>query len=115
LSPRAGRNGTRHRRRSTFDPKIAFTPGAIGYLAAVAFPRLNALSYWLFTFGGLIVTAGFIVPGDAADFGWTGYTPLTELPRIRSERPSFELHYPHMRERMRNEPLRRPPPPQEQR
>src|SRR5699024_1996777 len=28
---------------------------------------------------------------------------FTELPRIRSERPAFELHYPHMVERMRNE------------
>ncbi len=26
-----------------------------------------------------------------------------ELPRIRSERPAFELHYPHMIERMRSE------------
>lgn len=26
-----------------------------------------------------------------------------ELPRIRSERPAFELHYPHMVERMREE------------
>ena len=25
---------------------------------------------------------------------------FTELPRIRSERPAFELHYPHMVERM---------------
>ncbi|MGH3843962.1 MAG: cytochrome ubiquinol oxidase subunit I, partial [Pseudonocardiaceae bacterium] len=28
---------------------------------------------------------------------------FTELPRIRSERPAFELHYPHMSERMRAE------------
>ena len=28
---------------------------------------------------------------------------FTELPRIRSERPAFELHYPHMVERMRRE------------
>ncbi|PQD98572.1 cytochrome ubiquinol oxidase subunit I, partial [Mycobacterium sp. EPG1] len=28
---------------------------------------------------------------------------FTELPRIRSERPAFELHYPHMIERMRRE------------
>ncbi|GAA0251688.1 hypothetical protein GCM10010492_60110 [Saccharothrix mutabilis subsp. mutabilis] len=28
---------------------------------------------------------------------------FTELPRIRSERPAFELHYPHMVERMREE------------
>ena len=28
---------------------------------------------------------------------------FTELPRIRSERPAFELHYPHMAQRMRAE------------
>ncbi|WP_197514768.1 hypothetical protein, partial [Mycobacterium sp. 852013-50091_SCH5140682] len=28
---------------------------------------------------------------------------FTELPRIRSERPAFELHYPHMIQRMRAE------------
>jgi len=43
----------------------------------VAFPRLNAFSYWLFLFGGIIVLSGFLVPGGAADFGWTGYTPLS--------------------------------------
>ncbi|WP_234789651.1 MULTISPECIES: cytochrome c oxidase subunit I [Mycolicibacterium] len=44
----------------------------------VAFPRLNALSFWLFLFGGLLVLAGFVVPGGAADFGWTAYTPLSD-------------------------------------
>jgi cytochrome c oxidase subunit I len=43
----------------------------------VAFPRLNALSYWLFLFGALIVTSSFLTPGGAADFGWTAYTPLS--------------------------------------
>ncbi|MDI2031130.1 cytochrome c oxidase subunit I [Saccharopolyspora sp. TS4A08] len=43
----------------------------------VAFPRLNALSYWLFLFGGLIVISGFLTPGGAADFGWTAYAPLS--------------------------------------
>ncbi|POX79773.1 cytochrome c oxidase subunit I [Mycobacterium kansasii] len=43
----------------------------------VAFPRLNAFSYWLFLFGALITLAGFITPGGAADFGWTAYTPLS--------------------------------------
>ncbi|MFC5996432.1 cytochrome ubiquinol oxidase subunit I, partial [Pseudonocardia hispaniensis] len=28
---------------------------------------------------------------------------FTELPRIRSERPAFELHYPHLVERLRAE------------
>ena len=44
----------------------------------VAFPRLNAFSYWLFLFGGLMVMSGFITPGGAADFGWFAYTPLSE-------------------------------------
>ncbi|MGA4792496.1 cytochrome c oxidase subunit I [Nocardia sp. AB354] len=44
----------------------------------VAFPRLNALSYWLYLFGATIATAGFVTPGGAADFGWTAYTPLSE-------------------------------------
>ncbi|MFI7002584.1 cytochrome c oxidase subunit I [Nocardia sp. NPDC050175] len=45
----------------------------------VAFPRLNAFSYWLYLFGATIATAGFITPGGAADFGWTGYAPLSNF------------------------------------
>src|SRR3954464_15652133 len=45
----------------------------------VAFPRLNALSFWLFLFGSSIATAGFLTPGGAADFGWTAYTPLSDV------------------------------------
>jgi cytochrome c oxidase subunit 1 len=44
----------------------------------VSFPRLNAFSYWLFLFGGLTATAGFVTPGGAADFGWYAYSPLTD-------------------------------------
>ncbi|NIH81152.1 aa3-type cytochrome oxidase subunit I [Amycolatopsis viridis] len=44
----------------------------------VAFPRLNAFSYWLFLFGGTIVLSSFLTPGGAADFGWTAYAPLSE-------------------------------------
>ncbi|SHG39550.1 aa3-type cytochrome oxidase subunit I [Streptoalloteichus hindustanus] len=44
----------------------------------VAFPRLNAFSYWLFLFGSLITLSGFITPGGAADFGWFAYTPLSD-------------------------------------
>ncbi|MET8006465.1 aa3-type cytochrome oxidase subunit I [Nonomuraea glycinis] len=43
----------------------------------VAFPRLNAVAYWLFLFGGLMAVTAFFTPGGAADFGWTGYTPLS--------------------------------------
>jgi cytochrome c oxidase subunit 1 len=44
----------------------------------VAFPRLNAFSYWLYLFGGLMVLSAFITPGGAPDFGWTAYSPLSE-------------------------------------
>ncbi|MFB9675511.1 aa3-type cytochrome oxidase subunit I [Streptosporangium vulgare] len=43
----------------------------------VAFPRLNMVSFWLFLFGGIIASFGFITNGGAADFGWTGYPPLS--------------------------------------
>jgi cytochrome c oxidase subunit I len=42
----------------------------------VAFPRLNALAYWLYLFGGSLVVAGFATPGGAADYGWFAYQPL---------------------------------------
>ena len=42
----------------------------------VAFPRLNAFSYWLFLFGGVVLLASFFAAGGAAA-GWTGYPPLS--------------------------------------
>ncbi len=42
----------------------------------VAFPRLNALSYWPYLFGSTTAVAGFVTPGGAADAGWTLYAPL---------------------------------------
>src|ERR1700710_255117 len=43
----------------------------------VAFPRLNAFSYWLYLFGAITSTSGFFTPNGAADFGWYAYSPLT--------------------------------------
>jgi cytochrome c oxidase subunit I len=43
----------------------------------VAFPRLNLLSYYLFTFGAIIMLASFLTPDGAAAFGWYAYSPLT--------------------------------------
>ncbi len=64
------------------------TPVAIGFgnyfiplqvgAADMAFPRLNALSYWLFLFGGILVVSGFGVAGGAAQNGWTAYVPLSD-------------------------------------
>jgi cytochrome c oxidase subunit I len=44
----------------------------------VAFPRLNAFSFWLFIAGATLTMAGFITPGGAADFGWFAYPPLSQ-------------------------------------
>jgi cytochrome c oxidase subunit 1 len=43
----------------------------------VAFPRLNALSYWLFLFGGLVLVLSFFAAGGPAEAGWTSYPPLS--------------------------------------
>ena len=48
----------------------------------LAFPRLNALSYWLFLSGGILAISSFFVPGGAAASGWTTYQPLSS--------PSFQ-------------------------
>ena len=45
----------------------------------VAFPRLNAFSYWLYLLGALITVSGFFTPNGAADFGWTAYNPLSNV------------------------------------
>src|ERR687883_1635689 len=42
----------------------------------VAFPRLNAFSYWVFLLGGLFITLPILFKA-APDGGWFGYTPLT--------------------------------------
>jgi cytochrome c oxidase subunit 1 len=44
----------------------------------VAFPRLNALSYWLYAFGGLVLFLSFLSSGGASKSGWFGYPPLSE-------------------------------------
>ncbi len=46
----------------------------------VAFPRLNALSYWIYLLGGLYLTSSFFF-GAAPDRAWTGYANLT-LPQF---------------------------------
>jgi cytochrome c oxidase subunit 1 len=43
----------------------------------VAFPRLNAFSYWVFLFGGLLINAGWLTL-DEPNAGWFGYANLTE-------------------------------------
>jgi cytochrome c oxidase subunit 1 len=44
----------------------------------VAFPRLNAFSYWVFLLGGIFMNASWFF-GAAPNGGWFGYAPLTSL------------------------------------
>ena len=55
-----------------------FVPLQIG-ADEMAFPRLNALSYWLYLAGGLVMVASFFVEGGAANSGWTSYVPLAVM------------------------------------
>jgi len=56
-----------------------FVPLQIG-ARDMAFPRLNALSYWLYLAGGIVFYAAvFFAPPEA---GWTSYTPLSTGPYI---------------------------------
>jgi cytochrome c oxidase subunit I len=42
----------------------------------MAFPKLNAWSFWLFFAGGLVMLGSFLLPTGAAQTGWTNYSPL---------------------------------------
>jgi cytochrome c oxidase subunit 1 len=53
-----------------------FVPLMIG-ARDMAFPRLNALSYWLFLFGGIVLLCSFLAKGGAASASWTMYPPLS--------------------------------------
>ncbi|MGO9250174.1 MAG: cytochrome c oxidase subunit I [Mycobacterium sp.] len=88
-----------------FQPyNIVSTVGAF-ILGASMFPFVwNVFKSWRY---GEVVTVddpwGY---GNSLEWATSCPPPrhnFTELPRIRSERPAFELHYPHMVERMRAE------------
>ena len=65
-----------------------FVPLQIG-AKDLAFPRLNALSYWLYLAGGMLAVLSFFVPGGSANAGWTTYQPLAVL----SQGPGPTLTY----------------------
>ncbi len=56
----------------------------------MAFPRLNALSYWLYLFSGLMLYFSYFA-GAAPDIGWYGYAPLTLYPFTAAGRTEFWL------------------------
>lgn len=48
----------------------------------MAFPKLNMMSYWVYFVGGVTMLASFLLPGGAANSGWTSYPPLSDIATI---------------------------------
>lgn len=67
---------------------LAIMPMSIGFINVVlplqigardvAFPRLNALSFWLFLFGGLMLNTSWFL-GGAPNAGWFNYVPISGI------------------------------------
>jgi cytochrome c oxidase subunit 1 len=47
--------------------------------ADMAFPRVNMVSYQCYVVGGVIMLTSFLIPGGAAQAGWTSYSPLASV------------------------------------
>jgi len=45
----------------------------------MAFPRLNALSYWIYAISSVVILVSFFTPSGPAASGWTAYPPLSAL------------------------------------
>lgn len=45
----------------------------------MAFPKINAASYWSLFVGSVIMVASFFLPEGAAQAGWTSYPPLADI------------------------------------
>ena len=56
-----------------------FIPLQIG-AKDLAFPRLNALSYWLYAFSGILLIGTLFAPGGGPGTGWTFFAPLSTTP-----------------------------------
>jgi cytochrome c oxidase subunit I len=76
---------TMHGTTMVFLVVVPFLAGFGNYLVPlmigardVAFPRLNALSYWLFVLGGVVLYSSWFASGGAPQAGWTSYVPLSE-------------------------------------
>ena len=52
----------------------------------IAFPRLNAFSYWMFLFGGCFLWISFAL-NVGPDVGWFAYVPLSSLQYTPTKRP----------------------------
>ena len=51
----------------------------------MAFPRVNALSFWMLPLAGIVLFSSYFL-GGPADAGWTQYAPLSEGVGARATR-----------------------------
>ena len=59
----------------------------------MAFPRLNAFSYWMFLFGGVALYSSWFVADGAPSAGWTSYVPLSvQTPGLGQDLWILSLH-----------------------
>src|SRR3712207_2139216 len=59
----------------------------------MAFPRLNAMSYWFFLLGGIVLFGSFFAQEGAANSGWTAYPPFSvETPGSGQDLWILSLH-----------------------
>ena len=59
----------------------------------MAFPRLNAMTYWLFLAGGLVLMGSFFAPGGAAKSGWYAYPPISwQYPNVGQDLWILGIH-----------------------
>jgi cytochrome c oxidase subunit I len=63
---------------------VYFVPLMVG-TRNIAFPRLNAFSYWMFLFGGCFLWIAFLF-NVGPDVGWFAYVPLSNLQFTPSKR-----------------------------
>ena len=54
---------------------------------STAFPRLNAFSYFMYLFGGLMLWIAFVL-NVGPDIGWFAYTPLSARNSRRASAPT---------------------------
>ena len=79
--------GAMHGTIMVFLAVVPLAAGAFGnYLVPLqigardmAFPRLNAASYWIYAAAGLLMLASFATRGGAPSSGWTSYPPLSVI------------------------------------
>jgi cytochrome c oxidase subunit 1 len=77
---------TMHGTTMIFLVAVPFLLGLATYLVPlqigarrVAFPRLAALAFWLYVFGGVTLWVSFLAKGGPADTGWSAYATLSTL------------------------------------